>query len=444
MAKGVEDLKRLVIKLIKLGYDSSEIISMVSSRNDFSSLEAYLPEVVQDTIDEFPNYGLIRSIVRSDLVIDKKGDDQLVKILDTKYKRVDFIHTQRLSKLFDPKYDIFSKIYIAEHEYLPFNYGLLIKNDNGTYSYNTYQPPKWQEDYFYSNGKNIIKKITKIPDIYKNFLTHLVGGDKKSYEYIIKWLANGIQNRNYCILTTIGKQGIGKGVLGEIMRKLFGSNNFHQGSDRVFKGTFNSQIADKRLVYIDEILITNKEEEDKLKLVVNDFIEIEKKGIDAIEKRNFANFYVSSNNMDSISLTADDRRFSIVELTDKKLTSLLKDEEIKEMFEESNIEKLAMYLWNLEIDIEEMSSVFTSERTEEVRASSLREWEDWLLFRFCKKNKGKTMDVFEVGEEIKNEFGFSTRVGRQRLKTLSEKYPDIIKVVKKNINGLQTWVVEIS
>lgn len=442
MAKGLADLKRFIIKLIKLGHSKADILSLISSKNEYSSFEDSMEFILNDVIAEYPNYGLTRSILRSDLIIDKKGDDNLVKILDHKYRRIDIIHIQRLQKLFDPKFDIFSRIYIAEYEYLPYDCGLLIQNDSGTYSFNTYQPPKWQEDYFYSKGQEVIKPC-KLPKIYDNFFKHLVNDHKESYDYLIKWLANGLQYRNYCILTTIGKQGIGKGVLGEIMRRLFGKHNFYQGSDRMFKGVFNSQIADKRLVYCDEISILHKEEEDRVKLVVNDFIEIEKKGIDAIEKKNYANFYVSSNNMDSISLTADDRRFSIIELTDKKLNKIMSDTQIKNLFHDDNIEKLAKFLWNFKVDREEMTNVFMSERTEEVRASSLKEWEDFFVFRFCAKNKGTSLEVFEAGEEIKNQFGFSTRVGRSRLAELSKKYPDVFEVKKVREDGNQVWKVFI-
>jgi len=442
MSERIEGVKKHINKLIKFGLGEKQILGMMERDEAFKKHKDNMKYIVMDVIEECPNYGLIQKIVRSDLVTDQQGEENQIKILDYINRNIGKIHKDRLLKLFDPKYDVHSKIYVAEYDYRPYDSGLLIKNIDGTHSFNTYKPPFWQEDHFYSKGENEVT-AKALPVMYDKFFKHLVNNDKPSYEYLIKWLSHGLSGRNYCILTTIGAPGVGKGVLGEVMRRLFGTDNFYAGSDRVFKGTFNSQIADRRLVYCDEIYIKNKEEEDKLKLVVNDFIEIEKKGIDAREIHNYASFYISSNNMDSISLTADDRRFSILELTDIKLTKILNDSQIKDLFLDENIEQLAGFLWNYETKAEEMSQVFISERTEEVRASSLKEWEEYFVFKFCKDNPGKQMEIFEAGEIIKEYFGYNTRVGRERFKSLSKKYPKSFKVSRVNIKGTQTWIIKI-
>ncbi len=437
----INECQRLCIKYIKFGHDETQLRILLSHRSDFD--ERTINNIVADAIRSYPNYGLIQKIVRSKLVCDVNGEDQKVIILDSEYRKISSIHRQRLGELFDAKYDFKSRIYTAEYEYKPFDAGLLLENEDGTYTYNTYVPPKWLEDWFYSNGEIGPKKIDKIPKMYHEFLMHLVGDNKRSYDYIIKWLANGLRRKNYCILATIGKQGIGKGVLGEIMRLLFGRENYYAGSDRMFKGTFNAQISNKRLVYCDEIFIKEKEDEDKLKLVVNDNIEIEKKGIDAKEIKNYANFYVSSNNMDSINLTADDRRFSIVDLTDLKLIDKMTPEHIKMLLDMENIEKLACYLWHVEVDVQEMSKVFITDRTEQVRAMGLKEWEEWFLSEYCGKHKGETIKIHDAGESVKENFGYSTRVGRGRFMELQNKYPGVFNVVLRIEDDIKKWFLEI-
>lgn len=447
MAKGIEELKKLVKKLIKFGYDVDQIYHMTSGNSDYSNIgDDIIEEVVSDIVDEYPNYGLIQKMVRSKIVCDAQGESNKLMLLDERFRSIDEFDRIRLKETVDPKFDFNSRIYTAKFEYKPLNPGMLLKNKDGTYTYNTYTPPKWQEDWFYSKGVDEPLKINIIPEIYDDFLKHLVGNGKDSeasYEYIIKWLANGLRRKNYCILTTIGKQGIGKGVLGKIMKQLFGDKNYYEGSDRMFKGTFNSQIADNRLVYCDEISIKDREEEDRLKVVVNDTVEIEKKGVDAKTINNYANFYISSNNMDAISLTADDRRFSIVELTDVKLLEVFSPDKIKELILPENIDKLARYLWYVETDEKEMGKVFITERTAEVRALGLREWEEYFVFTYCYDNRGKTVLLSDAKEDIKENFGYNRAAGRGKFMTLQNKYPDIFKVLSAKENGKTVWKIQI-
>ncbi|MBK7962484.1 MAG: hypothetical protein IPK04_15625 [Bdellovibrionales bacterium] len=91
-------------------------------------------------------------------------------------------------------------------------------------------------------------------------------------------MANSLQNRNLTILTAIGEEGIGKGILGEIMEDLHGKQNFIKVRDTVFKEKFNAPFENKTLVYVDEIKITTREALDRIKDVVNWQIEIEKRG----------------------------------------------------------------------------------------------------------------------------------------------------------------------
>lgn len=447
MAKGIGDLKKLTTHLIKLGYDVDQIYHMATSNKDFESLgDTVIEDVVNDTVDEFPNYGLIQKIVRSKLVCDAQGENNKIMLLDEPNRSIEEYDRTRIKEILSPKFDFMSKMHTAKYEYRPLEPGMLLKNKDGTFTYNTYSPPKWQQDWFYTKGEEFPTKVNNIPPLYEKFLKHLVGNgkdSKASYDYIVKWLANGLKRKNYCILTTIGKQGIGKGVLGGIMRQLFGDKNYYEGSDRMFKGTFNSQIADKRLVYCDEITIKEREDEDRLKLVVNDTVEIEKKGVDAKTIKNYASFYISSNHMDSITLTADDRRFSIVDLTDTKLLEIMTPEEIRSLLEPENVENLACYLWHVEVDEKEMGRVFVTSRTEEVRAMGLKEWEEWFVFTYCFDNKGKLIELETAKTEIKENFGYSRAAGRGRFLELQSKYPEVFKVVSPKEGGKTVWKIQV-
>lgn len=439
-----QESKDFIIKMVRRGLDKDTIKELILKDSSDNMLvdSSFVSNMVDQVCEDYPDYNLIQKIMRSKLIRPINSKERDVVLLDLVKRNTLTIDERVLSKVLDPKVDLSERMYTCELEYNPFSTQFLFLDPSeDNWVYNTYEPPFWQREYFYTKGKKSIKKAD-LPELYDRFFKHLVNGKEESYEYLLNWLANAVQERNYCILATIGAQGIGKGVLGEIMRVLFGRTNFYQGSDRMFSGQFNSQIADKKLVYCDEISIKNVKEEDRLKMVVNDFIEIEKKGIDALEKRNYANFYVSSNNLDSIKLSGDDRRFSILDLTDTKLKDTFSIEEIQSLLDESNVGCLAQYLTYREVNKKAMLVPYKSVRAEEVRSASLNEWQEYFLEEICEKNVGKTLILKEVVEDLDDKFLFSRKPGRGAFKKLQDIYPERF-IVKKESTGERQWVIKV-
>lgn len=435
------DIIKFINELITYGHDKGTIIDTVARKYDVSDL-IMVTSMVDDEIKDHGSYGLIQKIMRSKVVVNAETDD--IRIVDIKSRNCETISNRVLHSVFNRKVDVNSFKYYCKFDYDPFSTNILDSDGNGTWTYNIYQPPSWYKNTYYSAGKKEVK-FDEMPEIYTKFFKHLTDDDEKSTTYIVDWLANGIQSRNFCILSTIGKPGIGKGVLGNIMRGLFGKSNYYAGSDRMFKTKFNSQIMNKRLVYCDEISIKSKEDEDRIKLVVNDFIEVEKKGIDAQEIPNYANFYISSNNLDSIKISGDDRRFSIVNLTDKLLIETMDDKDIREVLDPKNIDMLGGFLYYRKIDKEHMKRVFVSKRTQEVRESALKEWQDWFLSEYCFENKGKTLKQTVVSDDVEDKYGSKFRPSRTSLQRLRDQLPKdqrIFDIRKKSMEGRQVWCVD--
>lgn len=393
-------------------------------------------ELVEEVVSNYGDYRLIQKIMRSKIVQEISGRD--CYILDTETRQAIRITRERLKELLHPKKDISDKIYTCAFKYDPYNLKQIYEDDKGNWVYNVYRPPVWQADAFY-DGKEI-EKIEELPEIYKKFLNHLVDADEASFEYTLDWLANSIQRRNYCILTTIGQSGIGKGTLGEIMKGLVNSENFGETGNRILAERFNAQIKNKRIVYIDEVSIKSQKEEERLKALVNNAIEVEAKGKDAEQIENHASFYMSSNSMDAIKIYADDRRFSIVTLTDKKLLEVMTVAEIKSLVESKNIQELAKYLYYRSVDENKMIRVFVSTRTEEIRSSGLQAWHDWFLDEYAVDHAGKTVKIDKVSGDIEFVYG-KIRPGKKAFKDLEAMYPDKLKVCRPLENGKQVWSI---
>lgn len=441
--KSVSDIENKVKFFIKKGYPSEQIKKRVISSvpdNSFSIDE--VSEVVDSVCSKHPNYRLIQKIMRSKLAINKDLAESPIYILDTKLMDIDTIHPRRLNDLFY-KMNFSDRIFVCKMDYRPDKAKVLLEDSLDNWVFNSYKPPFWYRDFYYSEGEKSLPVVDAIPDIYHEFLNHLVDGDELSYNYILDWLSNAIKSRNYCMLCTIGAKGIGKGVLGSIMKQVFGPENYAYTGNRVVSSSFNSQIMNKKLVYCDEISITNTKEEDKLKLLINDDIEIEQKGVDAKEIKNFANIYISSNNLDAIKLSGDNRRFSIVNLTSVKLSDIFSKEKIESLMEEENIRNLSLYLYNRDVDPSKMLKVFTSARTEEIRLASLNSWQEWLLFKYIPKNKGTILSISELQDKMKEDFGLSySPPGRTKMKELQERFPECFKIFAKKTDGVVDWYLK--
>jgi len=304
--------------------------------------------------------------------------------------------------------------------------------------FNVYKEPSWMEGLDKSQAASL-------PSLYDEFFRHLTDHDNESFEYLLDWLAFSLQNRNRTILVAIGEQGIGKGVLGSIMEKLHGENNFSKTNDAIFKERFNGPLLHKTLVHVDEIKIGNNDVAyNRLKDIVNDTIQIEEKCKNQISIDNRASFYICSNNHDAIPLEEGQRRFSLIWLTEEKLfkANIAKnyggtDKLVSELYNHDNIKKFGSYLLSRKIDGEKMLEPFSSKKTLQLKAACLKEWEEWFVFSWCSKNydPNNGNKLFNIVDDIKpaihKQFPeLSSPPGQNKLQELAAKYPKAFRVRK--------------
>ena len=441
--KEMEAIKRYIRHWVSEAMLPKQIEGMIKAKHPELSREE-VSELLSEAFNLQPSYFLEQKIKQCDIIQDISGDD-MCYLLDPNTKDVVKVKESKLTRLCNDRHEktrLLSEIYPAQFTYNPTEATRLYRKGFDWY-YNTYQPPTWYEDVFYSQDGLEVSRRVEIPQIYKVFFIHLVKDHDESYTYVLFWLANAMRFRNYCVLTAIGNQGIGKGVLGEIMRLLVGEKNFHTSDTRLITKDFNKQFKNKRIVFCDEIQILKIEHVNKFKALINDMIEIEGKGENAVEAKNYASIYIASNNFDSIRLTDDDRRFSIIELTDEKLINRMSTEEINNLIEPGNIKQLAEYLWHLPINKDAMKTPFKSSRTDEVRLAGLKDWEEWLFDDYSVDNADKTVELKNVSEAVEAEFGSKFKPSRRALKKLQEVYPKKFTLVYKTVeSGKRAWYVK--
>jgi len=424
----MQKIRNEMRKLVRSGFDKEQI----SSR-----LKHQFPETKENVIDKIVNekndseFRLAQKIMRSNLFTNMREKGQLIFMDDPFHPEIKQIEKAQLRNVLDK--DAIKDLVIrpCEFVYDPFKRERVYEGDDLISYFNNYEPPSWMVDE-YGQYKEV-ERVDKMPELFHRFFIHLSNGKESEYNYMVKWLANSIQDRNFCVLTAIGAPGIGKGVLGNIMLGLVGLSNFTKTDNKLISKDFNAQIRNKRLVFCDEINIKKTNHMNKFKDLVNDKIEIEGKGKDAKLDDNYASIYVASNNLDSLYIPENDRRFSVIELTNNRLDSNFTVEEIEQLNELKNIEELAKYLYHYEVDKDEMLKVHRSQRLEDIKLSTLTDAQEWFLEDYAVEKKGQVIDLTIVQEAFREkEF---KALSRSELSKLQERFSTIFKITFNRMNG---------
>jgi Family of unknown function (DUF5906) len=133
--------------------------------------------------------------------------------------------------------------------------------------------------------------------------------------WLIDWMANMVQRpyqRSQVAILLYGKQGCGKGIIIDWMRKaVLGDACSFQTADpeHDILGRFANGLTNKVLVQIDEVKSLVNHADALKNIITNSTLRHEKKGRDIIVVDNLANLIFTSNNENVLAVPSDDRRF---------------------------------------------------------------------------------------------------------------------------------------
>lgn len=301
------------------------------------------------------------------------------------------LYNRKLNKLSDICYDVWYDLLDSDsrellHQvmvkalltYDPYNLEIFAKEVFEGYNViriNLYNPPKWRFQ----------KVEAKIPDRIGKLLKH-VFPERKVRRFVLNWIKNAVVNRNETYLVLNGKKGIGKGVFCTLVQALVGKDHYTLAPDSLLNDKFNSALKDKRVMVFDEFKV-NKDCHTKLKRYINKHQSLEAKGKDATTPIEIFNSYIICNNDTSdMYVEVDDRRFSVVEMTDENLLEVMTAEEInnfiKELEKEDSTEVAQMGHFIMQLDLEEEFNEHTcwkGKRFYQLAYNSLREWQKYMV-----------------------------------------------------------------
>jgi hypothetical protein len=194
---------------------------------------------------------------------------------------------------------------------------------------NTYRKPDWQLARKLSDKE--ATDYSKLPKIIDDFFSHLFP-NARCKEFTYDWFHYALSSRNETYLVMNGAKGLGKNILSNMIgSSLVGANN-HKIAHKGALDRFNVILTECRMIVFDEFKIVDDEAINTLKRFANADQMIERKTIDTNKTEKTYNSYIICNNaVTDMRIEWDDRRFSVLDLSDKKLNDAWSKEKIDEL-----------------------------------------------------------------------------------------------------------------
>jgi putative DNA primase/helicase len=189
------------------------------------------------------------------------------------------------------------------------------------------------------------------------YLNHILevicANDAKVFNYVMQFFAHIIQRpqeKPSVAIVLKSVEGTGKGTMMKPLLQIVGSHGIQINGDRHITGQFNGAVANKLLVFADEVNLTSSKDADKVKAFISeDTVLLEKKGLEAIAIPNYARLVLASNNSQVISAGLRERRYLVLEPSSHKAQDKTYFAPLYFWIKEGGASKLMHYLQQLDI-----------------------------------------------------------------------------------------------
>ena len=158
---------------------------------------------------------------------------------------------------------------------------------------------------------------------YDHIFSNICSGNKAYNEYVLDWLADSVQKPDRPGGTAVaarGGRGTGKSIVGRTMGKVHGQHYLQISNARHMTGHFNAHLQDVTFLFSDEAFWAgDKAGESTLKtLLTEPSIFLERKGVNGHAVPNCLHIYMASNQDWVVPAGIDERRFFVLEVSEKR------------------------------------------------------------------------------------------------------------------------------
>jgi Family of unknown function (DUF5906) len=118
-----------------------------------------------------------------------------------------------------------------------------------------------------------------------------------------------------------GKKGVGKGILGHVLRRLFGQHGMYVSKSKHLVGAFNAHLRDCVLLFADEAFFAgDRAAEGTLNsLITEETLVIEPKNYNVVLTRNRLHIVMASNEDWVVPASLDERRYLILDVGEARM-----------------------------------------------------------------------------------------------------------------------------
>lgn len=229
--------------------------------------------------------------------------------------------------------------------------------------------------------------VESIPGDCSPFLDHvkenLCGGVDEYFDYLVRWMARAVQEPDKpgeVAVVLRGDQGTGKSFFAKELGSLFGRHFMTVSNSKHLVGNFNAHLRDCVLLFGDEAFFAgDAKHESVLKTMITDtMIPIESKGIDTEQTRNYTHLILASNSEWVIPAGAVERRFFVLDVTNKSKQNLNYFEVLANQMEKGGgREALLYYLKNVDLKNWNVRTVPQTEALARQKVWTLDPMQEW-------------------------------------------------------------------
>lgn len=157
-----------------------------------------------------------------------------------------------------------------------------------------------------------------------HMLEVVCAGNAELYDYLVRWIAYTFQfpaRPAGATAVMIGEKGIGKSMLGQFLKSLWGSHGLQIASPGLLTGKHNAHLMNICFLFADEAFFTgDKSAFGQLNsLITEPSITVEPKGVNAFDQPNYLKIMMATNNTFAVPASRDERRYCVFDVSSKHM-----------------------------------------------------------------------------------------------------------------------------
>ena len=232
-------------------------------------------------------------------------------------------------------------------------------------------------------GLPVIAKKGKWPLMKKHIRQVICSNSRELNDYVTGWLARLIQRPGEpgeVALVLQGKEGVGKGIFGHAIRKIFGAHGLHVSHTSHLVGNFNAHLQEIVFLFADEAFFAgDKKHIGILKTIITEpVIVIEAKYVNAKPQPNYLHILICSNEDWVVPIEQDARRFQMIQVSNEYQDDRNYFNSLGSELENGGIEAMAYDLLKFDLSDFNVRNIVITEAFVDQQIRSLRGFDGWL------------------------------------------------------------------